>query len=112
MQFFFCSDDIKRCIKDSRHKWVIPYSDTLERLPISTIWAIKIGTNLTCEIVALENAGFQLPQRVQFPLNQTFNNSALPVDFSSLQVPENPQHFLGTKKFKLVRQSNTSLSSK
>ena len=59
MQFFFCSDDIERCVKGSRRKWVIPYSDTLERPPIPTIWPVKIGTNLThSEIVALENAGF------------------------------------------------------
>ena len=62
MQFFFCSDNIERCVKGSRRKWVIPYSDTLERPPILTIWLVKIGTNLThSEIVALENAGFQLP---------------------------------------------------
>ena len=62
MQFFFCSNDIERCVKGSRRKWIIPYSDTLERPPIPTIWPVKIETNLThTEIVALENAGFQLP---------------------------------------------------
>ena len=85
MQFFFCSDDIERCIKGSRRKWVIPYSDTHERPPISTIWLVKIGINLTCsEIVALENTRFQLSQRERVPLNRSFNNFALPVDFSSL----------------------------
>ena len=64
MQFFFCVDDIERCIKASRRKWIIPYSNTLERPPILTIWPIKIGTNLTrSEIKALENASFQLLQR-------------------------------------------------
>ena len=53
MQIFFCSDDIEGCVKDSHRKWVIPYSDTLERPPVPTIWPIKIGTNLTrSEIVA------------------------------------------------------------
>ena len=28
MQFFFCSDDIERCVKGYRCKWIIPYSDT------------------------------------------------------------------------------------
>ena len=113
MQFFFCSDDIERCVKDSCRKWVIPYSDTQKRAPVPTMWLVKIGTNLTCsEIVALENAGFQLPQRERVPLNQSFNNFALPVDFSSLQVPENPDHFPGTKKSKSVQQSNTGPSSK
>ena len=62
MQLFFCTNDIERCIKDSRCKWIIPYSNTLERLPIPTISSVKIGTNLTySKIEALENAGFQLP---------------------------------------------------
>ena len=113
MQFFFCSDDIERYIKGSCRKWVIPYSDTQERPPVSTIWPVKIGTNLTrSKIVALENAGFQLPQRERVPLNQSFNNFALPLDFSSLQVPENPDHFLGTRKSKSVQRSNVGSSSK
>ena len=62
MQFFFCANDIERCIKDSRRYWVIYYSDTLERPPIPTIWPVKIRTNLTSsKINALENADFQLP---------------------------------------------------
>ena len=103
MQFFFCSDDIERCVKGSRRKWIIPYFDTQERPPVPTVWPVKIGTNLTrSEIVALENAGFQLPQRERVPLNRSFNNFALPMDFSSLQVPKNPDHFPETRKSKCV----------
>ena len=113
MQFFFYAYDIERCVKDSRHKWVIPYSTSLERPPIPTIWPIKIGTNLNrSEIITLENAGFLLPQRERVPLNQSFNNFFVPVDFSTLLVPENPQHFFGTRKSKSMRRSNTSPSSK
>ena len=113
MQFFFCSDDIERCVKGSRRKWIIPYSDTQKRPPVPTIWLVKIGINLTrSEIVALENAGFQLPQRERVPLNRSFNNFALPMDFLSLQMPENPDHFPGTRKSKYVRRSNTGPSSK
>ena len=111
--FSFALNDIERCVKGSRRKWIIPYSDTLERPPIPTIWPIKIGTNLTCsEIVAFENARFQLPQRERIPLNQSFNNFSLPVDFSNLQVLENPQHFPRTGKSKLVQRSNIGPSSK
>ena len=113
MQFFFCLDNIERCIKGSHRKWVIPYSDILEKPHVSIIWPVKIRTNLTrSKIVALKNARFQLPQRERVPLNRSFNNFALLVDFSSLKVPENPDHFLGMRKFKCVRRSNTSLSSK
>ena len=98
MQFFFCSNNIERCVKGSRHKWIIPYSDTSEKLPIPTIWPVKIGTNLThSEIVVLENAGFQLPQRERITLNRLFSNFALHVDLFTLQVPENPQQYLGTR---------------
>ena len=70
MQFFFCVDDIERCVKGSRRKWVIPYSATLERPLVPTVWPIKIGTNLNrSKIITLENAGFQLPQRKRVPIN-------------------------------------------
>ena len=62
VQFFFCANDIERCVRGSHRKWVISYSNTLERPPIPTIWPVKIGTNLTrSKIEALENADFQLP---------------------------------------------------
>ena len=61
MQFFFCTNDIVRCVKDSHCKWVILYSDTLERPPIPMIWLVKIGTNfIHIKIEALKNASFQL----------------------------------------------------
>ena len=57
MQFYFCNDDIERCVKGTKRKWVISLPD------IPTMWPVKRGTNLTKqEILALEAAGFQLPQ--------------------------------------------------
>ena len=53
----------------------------------------------------MENARFQLSQREHVSLNRSFNFT-LPVDFSSLQMPENLDHFLGTRKSKSVRRSN------
>jgi hypothetical protein len=53
MEFFFCNDDIERCIKGTRRKWVQLRPD------IPSIWPIKIGTNLsTKEILDLESTGF------------------------------------------------------
>ena len=113
MQFFFCSDDIERGIKGSRRKWVIPYFDTLERPPIRTIWPVKIGANLThSEIVALENTGFQLPERERITPNRLFTNSASPLDLSTLQVLENLQQYPGTRKSKSIRCSNSDPSSR
>ena len=58
MQFFFCNDDIERCVKGTKRKWVISVPE------IPAIRPVKRGTNLSKhEILALEAAGFQLPQR-------------------------------------------------
>ena len=63
-KFFFCRDDIERCVKCSRHKWVDKFSLDQERPPISPMWPVKLGTNLTClEILKFENVGFRLPPK-------------------------------------------------
>jgi hypothetical protein len=57
MEFFFYNDDIERCVKVTRPKWVQLRPD------IPSIWPVKIRTNLsTNEILDLESASFQLPQ--------------------------------------------------
>ena len=62
MQFYFCTDDIERCEKGSRRKWVVPFSNNEDRSPIPLTWPVKVGTKLTRqEIDMLKNAGFQLP---------------------------------------------------
>ena len=61
---FFCPNDIERCVKDSRCKWVDKFSADQERPPIPPMWLVKLGSNLTHpEILKLENAGFQLLQK-------------------------------------------------
>jgi hypothetical protein len=56
MQFFFCNDDIKQCLKDTRWRWVQSRSD------VPNIWLVKISINLSRkEILDLKNVGFQLP---------------------------------------------------
>ena len=79
-KFFFCPDDIERCVKGSRRKWVDKFSADQERPPIPPVWPVKIGTNLTrSEIVKLENAGFQLPQKERITPTRLFNTSAPPL---------------------------------
>jgi hypothetical protein len=41
MEFFFCNDDIERCVKGTKRKWV------QSRPNIPSIWPVKIGTNLS-----------------------------------------------------------------
>jgi len=58
MDFFFCNDNIERCVKGTKRKWV------LSKLDISTIWHVKKGTGLSQqEILAFEAIEFCLPQR-------------------------------------------------
>jgi hypothetical protein len=56
IQFFFCNDDIERCVKGSRRRWAKSRPD------VPCIWPMKLGTNLTKkEIQALGSVGFHLP---------------------------------------------------
>jgi hypothetical protein len=56
MEFYFCNDDIERCVKGTKRKWVQSRPD------IPNIWPVKIRTNLSKkEILDFESVGFQLP---------------------------------------------------
>jgi hypothetical protein len=56
--FYFCPDDIARCVKGIRRKWIKSRPD------VHDVWPIQRGTNLNArEIMTLEQAGFQLQQR-------------------------------------------------
>jgi hypothetical protein len=58
MEFFFCNNDIERCVKGTKLKWVQSRPD------IPSIWPVKIETNLSKkEILDFRCAGFQLLQR-------------------------------------------------
>ena len=112
-QFFFCADDIERCVKGSRRRWVEPFSQTEERPPIPLVWPVNIGTDLTrTEIEALENGGFQLPQKQRVPVNRTFSNAAPPRDLSNIPVPDNADVFPKTRNSKSIRRCNPAASSK
>jgi hypothetical protein len=53
LQFFFSNDDIERCVKGSKWRWVKSRPD------VPNVWPVKIGTNLLKkEILDLEHASF------------------------------------------------------
>ncbi len=113
MQFFFCPDDIERCVKGTRRKWVVPYSATHERPPIPDIWPVKFGTNLKRkEIQALEAAGFQLPQKEQVSPRRLFSEADLPSSALSIEVPKDADRYPGKRKSKIVRRQANAPSSK
>ena len=63
-EVFFSPNDIERCVKGSRRKWVDKISTDQEQPPIPLVWPVKIGTNLTRpEIPKFDNVGFQLSKK-------------------------------------------------
>jgi hypothetical protein len=82
MEFFFYNDDIKHCIKGTKRRWVKSRPD------VPNVWPVKIGTNLSKkEILDLEQAGFQLPQRAVISPRRLFGIEELPSDLSSYPIP-------------------------
>jgi hypothetical protein len=80
MEFFFCNDDIERCVKGTKRKWVQSRPD------IPSIWPMKIGTNLSKkEILDFESAGFQLSQRAVISL-RSFPSTSLHSPLQLLQM--------------------------
>ena len=52
VDFWFCADDIKRCVFGNNKAWILDW------LGVPPMWLVKLGTNLTREVLALEDAGF------------------------------------------------------
>ena len=53
-EFWFCPDDVKRCVSGSLKKYVLDWPI------VPNMWPVKIGTNLSREeVLALENVRFQ-----------------------------------------------------
>ena len=56
--FWFCLDDIERCVNDSKRSWVLDWPQ------VPNVWPILSGTNLTRqETLLLQDAGFTLQER-------------------------------------------------
>jgi hypothetical protein len=107
MEFFYCNDDIKRYVKGTRPKWVQSRPD------IPSIWLVKIGTNLsTKEILDLESAGFQLPQRAVISPRRFFRMEELPFDLASFPTLESPHEFPKTRLGKSIRRNNNAPTTK
>ena len=106
MQFFFCNDDIERCVKGTKRKWVISVPE------IPTIWPVKRGTNLSKhEILALEAAGFQLPQRHAISPRRSFGEHSGIHLLSSYPVPNKADEHPKIRGGKRIRQNPKSLTT-
>ena len=101
--FFFCNDNIERCVKGTKKKWV------QSRLDIPSIWPVKIGTNLSKkEILQLESAGFQLPQRAIISPRRLFGMEELPFSLASFPTPANVDDFPNTRSGKSICRNNNA----
>ena len=100
MQFFFCNDDIERCVKGTKRKWVLSVPE------IPAIWPMKRGTNLSKqEILALEATGFQLPQRQAISLRRLFGKHSGMHLLSSYPVPDNADEHPKVRGGKRIRRN-------
>ena len=85
VDFWFCDDDIKRCVSGNKKAWVLDWP------AIPRTWPVKLGTNLTQEeVLALEDAGFQLQQRgAMSPRRMFISMLGMPIRGEQFQVPSN-----------------------
>ena len=103
MEFFFYNNDIKRCIKGTKRKWVQSRPD------IPSIWPVKIGTNLSKKkILQLESASFQLPQRAVISPRRLFGMEELSFTLASFPSPANADDFPKTRLGKSICRNNNA----
>ena len=99
--FWFCADDINRCVKGSKKKWVFDWPN------LPKVWPVKVGTNLTREeVFALEDAWFQLQQKYAMsPRCRLRTMTNLPIPRSHFRIPSNPDAHPNTRFSKAVRRN-------
>ena len=107
MQFFFCNDDIERCVKGTKRKWV------KSRPEVPKVWPVKVGTNLTQrEILALESAGFQLQPRLEMSPRRLFGDHDNAVNLSEYIPPAFPDDHPKRRFGKNIRRNPNAPSTK
>jgi hypothetical protein len=70
--FWFCPDDIERCVKGSKCSWVLDWPQ------VPHVWPVLSGTNLTRqETLLLQDAGFKLQEHPSMSPRHMFTLSNL-----------------------------------
>ena len=107
MQLFFCNDDIDRCLKGTKRKWV------KSRPEVPEVWPVKMGTNLSQkEILALENAGFQLQRRLKMSPRRLFGDHNNAVNLSEYIPPAFPDDYPKRRFGKNIRRNPNAPSTR
>jgi hypothetical protein len=74
---------------------------------------MKIGTNLsTKEILGLESAGIQLPQRTVISPRRLFGMEELPFNLTSFPTPASANECPKTRSGKSIRKNNNAPTTK
>ena len=107
-KFFFCLDDIEKCVKGRRRKWAVSYYAQQERPNILDVWPVKFGTNLKqCEIMALEAVGFQLPQKVLVSPKRFFSTTSSPANLVSVPILADADMYHGKREGNIIKCTAT-----
>ena len=70
--FWFCPDDIDRCVKGTKRRWVLDW------LEVPEVWSVLSRTNLNREeTLLLQHAGFCLQERPVLSPRRLFNMSKI-----------------------------------
>jgi hypothetical protein len=99
--FWFCPDDIERCVKGSKRSWVLDWPQ------VPDVWPILSSTNLTREeTILLQDAGFKLQERPSMSPRRMFvlsNHFEAPI--FDHPDPPNPNVHPSTRNSKSVRRN-------
>ena len=108
MQFFFCNNDIERCVKGTIRKWV------QSKPPVPQIWPVQLGTNLTQqEVLALEHAGFRLAVQPSLPPHALFREFTPGLlNFNDYPCPEFPDEYPKRRFGKSIRRITNAPTTK
>jgi hypothetical protein len=98
--FWFCWDDIERCVKGSKRKWIIDWPE------VPKVWPVLSGTQLNREeTLLLQHAGFRLQQRPTLSPRRLFNMSQIfNIVLFDLPPPENPDAYPTVRNSRTIRR--------
>jgi hypothetical protein len=101
MDFWFCPDDIERCVKGTKCSWILDWPQ------VPHVWPVLSGTNLTRqETLLLQDVGFKLQEHPSMSPRRMFtfsNRFETPVfDHPS---SANPDIYPTTRNNKSIRRN-------
>jgi hypothetical protein len=102
--FWFCLDDIERCVKGSKRSWVLDWPQ------VPDVWPVLSGTNLTYqETLLLQDAGFTLQERPIISPRRMFTlSSRFEAPVFDHPGPANPDIYPTTRNSKCIRRNTNA----